>query len=53
MRIQIVKIKKLVTASLALILAPMVYAEGDLSRANVQTVVLEMGNYRWANVFQA
>jgi uncharacterized cupredoxin-like copper-binding protein len=38
-----VKIKKLVMTSLALILAPMAYADGDLSRANVQTVVMEMG----------
>jgi uncharacterized cupredoxin-like copper-binding protein len=38
-----VKIKRLVMTSLALILAPMAYADGDLSRANVQTVVMEMG----------
>lgn len=37
------KTKIILLASLALILAPMAYADGDLSRANVQTVVLEMG----------
>ena len=39
------KIKNLLLASLALILAPLAYADGDLSRANVQTVVLEMGSH--------
>lgn len=33
----------LLTTSLAIVLAPMAYADGDLSRANVQTVELEMG----------
>ena len=37
------KFIRLLTTSVALILAPLAYADGDLSRANVQTVVLEMG----------
>jgi uncharacterized cupredoxin-like copper-binding protein len=38
-----VKYKKILLASLALIATTFVYAEGDLSRANVQTVMMEMG----------
>ena len=37
------KYKKILLASLALIVTPFVYADGDLSRANVQTVMMEMG----------
>ena len=37
------KIISLLTTSVAIMLAPMAYADGDLSRANVQTVELEMG----------
>jgi len=37
------KSMSLLMTSVALILAPSVYANGDLSRANVQTVELEMG----------
>jgi uncharacterized cupredoxin-like copper-binding protein len=37
------KTLSLLTTSVALMLAPSAYADGDLSRANVQTVVLEMG----------
>jgi uncharacterized cupredoxin-like copper-binding protein len=38
-----VKYKKMLLASLALTVTPFVFADGDLSRANVQTVVMEMG----------
>ena len=37
------KYKNILLASLALLVTPFVYADGDLSRANVQTVVMEMG----------
>ena len=37
------KIIKLLTTSVALMLAPLAYADGDLSRADIKTVVLEMG----------
>ena len=37
------KIIKLLTTSVALMLAPSAYADGDLSRADIKTVVLEMG----------
>jgi len=36
--------KLLLATTLALIMAPIAYADGDLSRANVQTVVMEMGS---------
>ncbi|MFT5658830.1 MAG: putative cupredoxin-like copper-binding protein [Gammaproteobacteria bacterium] len=35
--------KLLLVTTLALLMTPLAYADGDLSRANVQTVVLEMG----------
>lgn len=35
------KIIRFLTTSLALLMAPLAYADGDLSRANVQTVVLK------------
>lgn len=34
---------KAIIAILALLVAPVSFADGDLSRANVQTVVMEMG----------
>ena len=37
------KIIELLTLSVALMLAPLAYADGDLSRADIKTVVLEMG----------
>ncbi|MFT5676952.1 MAG: putative cupredoxin-like copper-binding protein [Paraglaciecola sp.] len=37
------KILKLLTISLALMVSPLAYADGDLSRADIKTVVLEMG----------
>ena len=37
------KYKKILLASLVFAVTPFVYADGDLSRANVQTVVMEMG----------
>ena len=37
------KTRNLLLGSLALIMTPVAYADGDLSRENVQTVVLEMG----------
>jgi uncharacterized cupredoxin-like copper-binding protein len=37
------KTLSLLATSVALVLAPSAYADGDLTRANVQTVVLEMG----------
>ena len=37
------KTRNLLLGSLALIITPVAYADGDLSRENVQTVVLEMG----------
>ena len=40
---KILKYTKILLASLALTMTPFVYADGDLSRANVQTVVMEMG----------
>jgi len=37
------KTLSLLATSVALMLAPSAYADGDLTRANVQTVVMEMG----------
>jgi len=46
------KTLSLLMASAVLVCAPSVYADGDLTRANVQTVVLEMGSNSGAMYFK-